>query len=55
MKKLLSLIAAGFAFSLSLSPLAQAADSPAKLPSKAKWPGATRTPKAKNVTSARPS
>jgi hypothetical protein len=30
MKKLLSLIAAGFAFSLSLSPLAQAADSPAK-------------------------
>ncbi len=30
MKKLLSLIAVGFAFSMSLSPLAQAADSPAK-------------------------
>jgi hypothetical protein len=30
MKKLLSLLAVGFAFSISLSPLAQAADSPAK-------------------------
>lgn len=30
MKKMLSLLAVGFAFSMSLSPLAQAADSPAK-------------------------
>lgn len=30
MKKLLSLLAVGFAFSMSLSPLAQAADSSAK-------------------------